>query len=139
MVSKLEIIWKRIWELDTESPNYWSNLFNLSAILFDPANTIDKEQKKINLTNRKRLESDLSRIMDYFKEGDKSPNFYLIQMTFSKMIDGDFVKIKNGGHITKIYKEQLKNELEKTKSWLYREIGKMPVRFTSSNMSVVNM
>lgn len=139
MVTKTEILWKKFFEISPDSSNYWSNMFNIADVLFDPENTDDEAQKEINKANQDRLKADLQTIMNYFRQGDYTPNFFLIQHTLSNMINGDFVKVKSDGRITRIYKEQLMNELEKIKSWLFREVGKMPVRFTSPQMNVVNM
>ncbi len=139
MVSKTEILWKKFFELNPESSNYWSNIFNVADVLFDPDNTDDPEQKIKNNENREHLRNELQRVMNYFSQGDYTPNFFLIQHTLSNMVNGDFVKVKSDGRITRIYKEQLMNELEKIKSWLFREVGKMPVRFTTPQMNVVNM
>ncbi len=77
--------------------------------------------------------------MSYFRQGDFIPNFFLIQHTLANMVSGDFVKVKSSGRVTRIYKEQLLSELEQIKGWLFREVGKMPVRFTTPQMNVVNM
>ena len=139
MVSKSEIMFKKFFELNPDSPNYWSNLFNFADVLFDPENTIDSEQKEKNEGNQVRLRGELQRIMSYFKQGDYTPNFFLIQHTLANMVDGDFVKVKSGGRITRIYKVQLMSELEQIKGWLFREVGRLPIRFSSPNLSVVNM
>lgn len=139
MVTKTEILWKKFFELSPDSPNYWSNAFNIADVLFDPENTDDPDQKVKNQENQAKLRGHLQRIMSYFQQGDFIPNFFLIQHTLSSMLGGDFVKVKSGGRVTRIYKEQLLSELEQIKGWLFREIGKMPVRFTTPQMNVMNM
>lgn len=139
MVSKSEIIWKKFFELNPDSANYWSNLFNFADVLFDPENTDDPEQKAKNEQNQAKLRGELQRIMSFFKQGDYTPNFFLIQHTLANMVAGDFVKVKSEGRITRIYKVQLMSELEKIKGWLFREVGKLPIRFTTPQMNIVNI
>jgi hypothetical protein len=129
----------KFFELNPDSPSYWSNLFALADVLFDPANTDNPEQKEKNKANQDKLRQELQRIMDFFKQGNYTPNFFIIQQTLANMAAGDYVKVKGDGRVTKIYREQLQNELEKIKGWLFREVGRLPIRFSSPQMNVTQI
>ena len=137
--SKTEMIFKKVFELNPDSPNYWSNLFNFADILFNPENIEDKEQKELCKVNQERLHADIQRIMHLFRQGTFTPSFFLIQRTMAQMMPDDFIKVKTDSSVTRIYKIQLENELESMKSWIMHEIGRMPIRISSPNLNVMSM
>jgi len=128
VIDHREIIYRKIFSLDSLDRQYYQNFFNLMMLLMDES-------------QREELSVMIYELRELFANGDSIPSFYIVQDSLynAKAQGRQYVKVGRGSSGLRVSCFEAEEKLNEIKLWCLNILYKLQkdIRFTSGNNMVV--